>query len=68
MIDDSIDAFPGGMTLYMTGPPSSNPNARYGKVWLTPYHTNKDRNETYPTTYTWYDELIISRQKVPDPK
>ncbi len=43
------------------------PFAKYGKVWLLPYHTNKDPNQAHPTAYTWYDELIISRSKVPDP-
>ena len=43
------------------------PLAEYGKVWLLPYHTGKDASQSHPTAYTWYDELIISRAKIPDP-
>ena len=42
-------------------------NQRYGKVWLLPYDTGKDPSQTHPTAYTWYDELIISRNKIADP-
>ena len=42
-------------------------NQRYGKVWLLPYNTSKDASVTNPTAYTWYDELIISRNKIADP-
>lgn len=42
--------------------------AKYGKVWLLPYNTDKDDRQDHPTAYTWYDELIISRTKIPDPK
>jgi hypothetical protein len=48
------------------GDPSEN--QKYGKVWLLPYNTNKDSSVPYPVAYTWYDELIISRQKISDPK
>lgn len=41
---------------------------KYGKVWLLPYNTGKNASVTYPTAYTWYDELIISRTKIADPK
>jgi hypothetical protein len=47
--------------------PSGAPKDKYGKVWLLPYNTNKDATEIHPTGYTWYDELIVSRQRVPDP-
>ena len=47
------------------GQPSAN--ERYGKVWLLPYNTGKDPSEAHPTAYTWYDELIISRNKIADP-
>ena len=40
---------------------------RFGKVWLLPYNTGKDPARTYPESYTWYDELIISRNKIADP-
>jgi len=42
-------------------------NQRYGKVWLLPYQTKKDSTQAHPTAYTWYDELIISRNKIADP-
>jgi hypothetical protein len=42
-------------------------NQRYGKVWLLPYNTRKDASVTNPVSYTWYDELIISRSKIADP-
>ena len=41
-------------------------NKGYGKVWLLPYHTNKSANQTHPTGYIWYDQLIISRTQLPD--
>ena len=40
---------------------SAGENQRYGKVWLLPYNTGKDASATNPVTYTWYDDLIISR-------
>jgi hypothetical protein len=43
-------------------------NQRYGKIWLLPYDTGKDGNQVHPTGYVWYDEVIISLQKIPDPK
>jgi hypothetical protein len=47
---------------------SASANQQYGKVWLLPYNTGKDATVSYPTAYTWFDELIISTQKIPDPK
>ncbi len=47
---------------------NDNPTqARYGKVWLIPYHSNKGSAQSTPTAYTWYDDLIISRSKIADP-
>lgn len=46
---------------------NENPGARYGKLWLLPYHTGKDSSQDHPVAYTWYDELIISRQRIADP-
>jgi len=40
---------------------------KYGKVWLLPYNTSKSSSVTNPIAYTWYDELIISRNKIADP-
>jgi hypothetical protein len=53
-----------------TGSPSSDGNvhAKYGKIWLLPYQTDKDGTVSQAVAYTWYDELIISRQQIPDPK
>jgi hypothetical protein len=42
-------------------------NQKFGKIWLLPYNTNKNASVSYPTAYTWYDELIISRAKIADP-
>jgi hypothetical protein len=44
------------------------PAAKYGKVWLSVYNTNKDASQDHPTAYTWYDELIISKTRIADPK
>lgn len=45
----------------------AHPGAKYGKIWLTPYHTNKDPSETHADASIWYDELIISRQAIAAP-
>jgi hypothetical protein len=42
--------------------------AKFGKIWLLPYQTNKDGNAPHDKAYTWYDELIISRERIADPK
>lgn len=44
-----------------------NSDAKYGKVWLLPYDTDKDASQDHPTAYTWYDDLIVSRNKIADP-
>ena len=46
---------------------SAAANERYGKVWLLPYNTGKSASETTPVAYTWYDELIVSKNKIADP-
>ena len=43
-------------------------NDLYGKVWLLPYNTNKSTSEQHPDGFTWYDELIISRDRIADPQ
>ena len=48
--------------------PNSNPDAKYDKLWLLPHNTNKDSSASHPTAYTWYDELIVSTKRIPDPK
>ena len=41
-------------------------DTKYGKIWLLPYDTG--RNDTgRPVAYTWYDELVISRNRIADP-
>jgi hypothetical protein len=47
---------------------NSDPNAKYGKLWLVPYQTGKEPSQAHPTGYVWYDDLIISRNKIPNPK
>ncbi len=54
-----------------TGYDLANPDpshAKYGKIWFLPYDTNKDSNQDHATAYTWYDDLIISRSRIADPK
>jgi hypothetical protein len=46
---------------------ASSENQKYGKVWLLPYQTGKSSSQSHPAAYTWYDELIISRNKIADP-
>jgi hypothetical protein len=46
---------------------SATDNQRYGKVWLLPYDTNTTAVQPVTTANVWYDELIISRNKIPDP-
>lgn len=41
--------------------------AKYGKLWLLPYNTGKSAAQTHPEGYVWYDDLIISRNKIADP-
>ena len=49
---------------------SGNPHVKFGKLWLLNYQTNKCNSgcPNEPAAHTWYDELIISRQQIPDPK
>lgn len=39
----------------------------FRKVQLTPYNTGKSSTLAHPTAYTWYDELIVSRQPIAGP-
>ena len=41
--------------------------SKYGKVWFTPYNTEKNGSQVHATGYTWYDDLIVSRKRIPDP-
>lgn len=47
---------------------NENPEARYGKVHLSPYHTRKSPSQSHPTGYVWYDELIVSTGRIQDPR
>ncbi|HET7872496.1 MAG TPA: fibronectin type III domain-containing protein [Terriglobales bacterium] len=40
---------------------------KYARIWLLPYNTNKDDSEDHPVAHTWYDELIVSTRRIPDP-
>lgn len=60
----SVPACQTGYDLYNSAPGVS----KFGKIWLTPYNTGKVSTVTYPVAYTWYDELIISTNKIPDPQ
>lgn len=62
VIDFSPKSDSGGYDLA-----NQDPVIKYGKIWLLPYQTHKDPTQVHPTGYTWYDELIISRNKIPDP-
>jgi hypothetical protein len=42
-------------------------NERFGKVFLLPYHTDKSPAQSHPIAYTWYDDLVISRNRIADP-
>ena len=39
----------------------------FSKVQLTPYNTGKKDTLAHPAAYTWYDELIVSREPIAPP-
>lgn len=41
--------------------------ARFGKLWLLPYMTNKSKDEVTELASTWYDEVIVSRCPIAAP-
>jgi hypothetical protein len=43
------------------------PTPRYGKIWFMPEFTYSDPTEAHPDKLTWYDELIVSRERISDP-
>jgi hypothetical protein len=51
----------------LSADPKSATAQMYGKIWLLPYNTGRDPSVAYPVSYTWYDELIISTQRIADP-
>ena len=46
---------------------NNNPAAKYGKLILSPYHTGKNPEQRHPTGFVWYDELVVSTQRIQDP-
>jgi hypothetical protein len=40
---------------------------RYDSVQLTPYNTNKNPGQAHPPGAVWYDSLIVSKARIPDP-
>jgi hypothetical protein len=46
---------------------NSGPSDTFNAITLTPYNTGKSPAQDHPTAYTWYDELIVSRQPIPAP-
>lgn len=62
-----IDA-PGFTLDYHPGPDTGTlAGARLGKLWIEPFVDGKDPTEDHPTATTWYDDLIVARQRVGDP-
>lgn len=61
-IYDSNNSHPTGFPIIGDGV------VKYGKVWLTPYTSYKNSSETHAPGFMWYDDLIISRGKIADPK
>jgi hypothetical protein len=49
-------------------PVNSAYHAKFGKLWLTNQNTNRSTAEIHPTASMWYDEVIVSRQRIPDPQ
>jgi hypothetical protein len=52
----------------LSADPQSATAQQYGKAWLLPYNTGRDSSATSPVAYTWFDELIVSTQRIADPK
>jgi hypothetical protein len=40
---------------------------KYGKFWITMFHTAKDPSDVHPDYEVWYDEVIVSKSRIPDP-
>lgn len=39
----------------------------YGKIALGPYQTSKDKTQDHGVGMVWYDNIIFSTQRIPDP-
>jgi len=46
---------------------ADSPTEGFNRIQLTPYHTDKDPSQVHPVAYTWYDELIVSREAIGAP-
>jgi len=47
---------------------NNHPVHDYDTLTLLAYMTNKDMKIVHPTAYTWYDELIVSKNPIAPPK
>lgn len=58
----------GALAVNLTGLPlaasATAAQQNIGKVVFTPYDTNRTSGTSYTTTYTWYDDLIISSNDI----
>ena len=56
------------LTGYKLNGPVPDRSLRFGKIWLLPHQTQRDpAQDTGAVMQAWYDELIISTQRIPDP-
>jgi hypothetical protein len=46
---------------------ADSPGEGFNQIQLTPYQTDKDHTQVHPVAFTWYDELIVSRQPIAPP-
>jgi hypothetical protein len=53
---------------YINSANGVDPVAKYGKIYLLPYQTGLTGNIGSNQAIWWYDDLIVSSQKIPDPK
>ena len=69
LVIDRSPEFNAGYDLVNVLPAGANyeGSGEYGKLWLLPYDTGKDPTQVHPTAYTWYDEIIVSTERIPDP-
>ncbi len=61
-----MDWVVGSRTYALSAGPLAS-DLKFGKVWLLPYITDKDASQIHTPVSIWYDELIISTQKIADP-
>ncbi|MBL8201851.1 MAG: hypothetical protein JNK40_12860 [Chromatiales bacterium] len=46
---------------------ADSPAEGFSQIQFTPYQTDKDPAQEHPVAFTWYDELIVSRQAIAAP-